>query len=58
MTPDAPPTEACVVQQSRTLAIMGCLPDGVGGLSPSFEEEKSVAKGEEKKKQNQQLGYN
>lgn len=46
MTPDAPPTKAYVVQQSRTLAITSRLPDGVGGLFSSTEEEKSVAKGE------------
>lgn len=44
MTPDAPPTKAYVVQQSRTLTITSSLPDGVGGLFLSTEEEKSVAK--------------
>lgn len=46
MTSEAPPTKAYVVWQSRTLAIMSSLPDGVGGLFSSFEEEKSVAKRE------------
>lgn len=55
MTPDAPPTKAYVVQQSRTLAITSSLSDGVGGLFSSFEEEKSVAEGGKK---SQQLGYN
>lgn len=57
MIPDAPPTKAYVVQQSRTLAIMSRPPDGVGRLFSSFEEEKSVAKGEGKKTP-QQLGCN
>jgi hypothetical protein len=47
--PDAPLTKADVAQQSRTLAIRSSLPDGLGGLFSSSEEEKSVAKGEGKK---------